>query len=116
MSRTDAHAPFWVQIARGDLAAEAQHAFDHAACDLPNRPPARWQGWLPKTRCYWGLHYAGTNVCSCSMCHAGKQRHQDNRNQRHRDRVTLWTALERWRGGDDDAFDEVMSPVPTHYW
>ncbi|MBB3602781.1 hypothetical protein FHT40_002442 [Mycolicibacterium sp. BK556] len=116
MSRTDSHTPFWVQLARGDLAAEAQHASDHAVCDLPAQPPARWDGWLPTTRCHWGLHYTGTNVCSCSMCHSGPQHRQDNRNQRHRDRQTLHAALDYWRFGDTAVFDELHPPARKRYW
>ncbi|GAB4597321.1 hypothetical protein LIX17_04545 [Mycobacterium avium subsp. hominissuis] len=116
MSRTDAHVPLWVRLARGDLDAEAQHAFDHAVCDLPERPPSRWEGWLPATRCRWTLRYTGTNICSCAMCHAGPQHRQENRNQRHRDRMALRAALGRWRSGEQSAFDDIAPPSRVYYW
>jgi hypothetical protein len=116
LSRTDAHRPLWVRLARGDLAAEAEHASDHAVCDLPDHPPVKWEGWLPTTRCNWTLHYTGTNICSCSMCHAGPQHRQESRNHRHRDRIALQAALGRWTGGDEAAFDELAPPSRVYYW
>lgn len=38
MSRTDAHAPLWVRLARAELAAHAQHTAADDRCDLPPRP------------------------------------------------------------------------------
>lgn len=116
MSRTDAHAPLWVRLARGELAAEAQHASDHRVCDLPDRPPVTWEGWLPVTRCYWTLRYTGTNICSCSMCHAGPQHRQEHRNQRRRDHMALHAALRRWSHRDDCAFDDLAPPSRKYYW
>lgn len=116
MSRTDAHAPLWVRLARGELAVEAIHAADHVSCDLPQRPPTKWDGWLPATKCYWSFRHTGTNVCSCSMCHAGPQHRQDNRNQRHHDRTRLATALKHWHGGDEHAFDDDAAPHRNQFW
>lgn len=109
MSRTDAHAPFYVRIARGDLSAQPQHALIHDACDLPDREatvryPRRTTG------CFWGFFYTGVNECSCLGCHGGPQPRARNRAERHRDRATLSAALHAWRGGDGTAFDAVISP------
>jgi len=116
LSRTDAHSPFWVPLAHGDLAAQAQHASAHAVCDLPDQPPAKWEDWLSATNYRWAFHYTGTNVCSCWMCHAGPQHRQENRNKRHRDRVALRAALGRWRHGDQSAFDDLAPPSRTYCW
>jgi hypothetical protein len=116
LSRTDADAPFWVRLARAELAAEALHVRDHVACDLPQRPPTARPPWLPATKCHWMFRYTGTAVCSCSMCHAGPQHRQENRDQRHRDRVILRAALRRWNHGDDAAFDDLVPSARVHYW
>jgi hypothetical protein len=116
LSRTDAHVPFWVRLARGDLAAEAKHASNHAVCDLPARPPIKREGWLPTTNCYWTLRYTGTHICSCWMCHSGPQHRQENRNQRHRDRIAQRSALRQWRHGDESAFDDLAPPSRVYFW
>lgn len=89
MSRTDAHAPVWVRLARGELAARAVHAAPHEHCDLPAAPPLQKKPGPSPTRCYWEFTYTGINVCSCWMCHGGADRRRENRRRRHRDRVTL---------------------------
>jgi hypothetical protein len=50
------------------------------------------------------------------MCHGGPQHRQENRNQRHRDRVTLRAAVGSWRHGDEFAFDDLAQPSRVHYW
>ncbi|ETZ99642.1 hypothetical protein I546_5434 [Mycobacterium kansasii 732] len=50
------------------------------------------------------------------MCHAGPQHRQENRNQRHRDRLAVHAALGRWRHGNDSAFDDLVPPSRKYYW
>ncbi|ABK64813.1 hypothetical protein MAV_1040 [Mycobacterium avium 104] len=50
------------------------------------------------------------------MCHAGPQHRQENRNQRHRDRMALRAALGRWRSGEQSAFDDIAPPSRVYYW
>lgn len=116
MSRTDAHTPFRVRRHRGELAARAVHASDHAACDLPERPPLTSAEW-EQTRCRWEMLYTGVNVCSCLLCHAGAEAHRANRRSRQRDRRQLGEALKAWRGGAVDGFDHVSEICSRRdYW
>jgi len=114
MSRTDAHNPLWVSLARGDLAALANHDHRDGACDLPD---LRSLGRLDferrigeRTKCWWEFAFTGTGVCSCWMCHAGPQRRADRRAARHRDRFVLNAAVGLWVTGDEMSFDEVAEP------
>lgn len=116
LSRTDAHAPLWVRLARVELAAEAIHAPDHVDCDLPARPPAIRPPWRPTTKCYWTFRYTGTAICSCWMCHSGWEARRSNRIARQRHRVSARAALRRWRQGDEDAFDDLTWSDPRSFW
>lgn len=109
MSRTDAHAPVPVRIARGDLSAVPSHARGHDVCDLPPRreiarDPEQASG------CVWKFFYTGVHECSCLNCHGGGLARARNRVERHRDHAELGTALHAWRGGDRDAFDALVAP------
>jgi hypothetical protein len=87
MSRTDAHVPLYVRLARGDLVSHEVH--DHRRgdrCDLPDRPTS-WRA--PRTTCYWEFVYTGTSVCSCWMCHGGAEHRRDRRRERHATRALL---------------------------
>jgi hypothetical protein len=109
LSRTDAHAPFHVRLARGDLSAQPWHACTHDACDLPDLEATVRYPWRT-TGCSWGFFYAGVNECPCFNCHGGPQAHARNRAERHRDRAALSTALDAWCAGDDTAFDALVPP------
>ncbi len=103
MSRTDAHTPLHVRLARGDLASTAIHDHrDGQECDLPARP----ESWCePIPRCRWEFTFTGTRICSCWMCHAGAENRQERRNSRHSGKAQLASARRSWRGGDVAAFD-----------
>jgi len=109
LSRTDAHAPFYVRLVRGDLSAQPEHARIHNACDLPDLEATVRYPWRA-TGCFWEFSYTGVNQCPCFNCHGGSQARARNRAERHRDRATLGTALNAWRGGDGSAFDAVVPP------
>lgn len=98
MSRTRAHAPLHVRVARRELAAEAVH--DHVAgiCDLPAREHVT-RSWRPVTRCHWRWVYDGTAVCSCELCRGGRQRRSERRADRHRATRRARAAARRWNGG-----------------
>ena len=64
------------------------------------------------TGCFWEFSYTGVNECPCLICHGGPHARARNRAERHRDRATLGTALNAWRGGDGSAFDAVVPPEP----
>ena len=108
MSRTDAHAPLRVRLARGDLPARPCHADPHDRCDLPGRLQAAHPG--PDTACAWEFCYAGVNACPCVSCHGGALARAGNRAGRRGDRAALKAALNAWRRGDITAFDAVAAP------
>ena len=109
MSRTDAHAPFHVRLARGDVSAQPQHARIHDACDLPALEATVRYPWRT-TGCFWVFFYTGVNECPCPNCHGGPRARARNRAERHRDRAALGTALDAWHRGDGTAFDALVSP------
>ena len=109
MSRTDAHAPIHVRLARGDLSAQAWHTHTDGDCDLPALE-ATARHALGATRCEWAFFYTGVNECPCYNCHGGPQARARNRVERHRDRAALSAALDAWRGGDSTAFDALVPP------
>jgi hypothetical protein len=109
VSRTDAHAPTHVRLARGDLHAQPDHALVHDSCDLPDRAAlARLREQA--SGCTWTFCYTGVNEDSCLNCHGGALARARNRVERHRDRIALRVALGAWRGADAAAFDAVVPP------
>lgn len=101
MSRTDAHAPFRVRLARGELAARPVHACADRDCDLPDRPPARWYPGCAPTHCHWEFHYTGVGVCACQMCHGGADNRAENRRRRRRSKVYLAAGVHNDRMRDE---------------
>jgi hypothetical protein len=57
MSRTDAHAPSRVRLARGDLPSRPYHAAPHDRCDLPDRREAAGYYDGKATSCVWEYLY-----------------------------------------------------------
>ena len=112
MSRTDAHAPFHVRLARGDVSAQPRHSRIHHVCDLPALEGTVRYAWRT-TGCFWAFFYTGVNECPCPNCHGGWQARARNRAERHRDHAALGKALDAWRGGDSTAFDALV-PVSRH--
>lgn len=90
MSRTDAHAPFDVRVARREISVVPVHRCAGRECDLPDRSTCR------VGRCYWAFMFTGTNVCSCWMCHW----HHRPQDRRSAVRARLRDAARAWNGGD----------------
>lgn len=67
VSRTDAHTPFRVRVARREVAVRAVHRCASGECDLPELVPG-WSGGRGD-RCYWQWLFTGRGVCSCWTCH-----------------------------------------------
>lgn len=67
MSRTDAHTPYRVRVARREVAVRAVHRCGGGVCDLPALDPNWSTGRIGC--CYWEFAYTGVSVCSCWMCH-----------------------------------------------
>ncbi|WP_152664815.1 hypothetical protein [Mycobacterium sp. UM_Kg27] len=90
MSRTDAHAPFHVRVARREITVVAVHRCGGRDCDLPDRSTGH------VSRCYWLFHFTGVNVCSCWMCHS----HNRPEDRRSAVRARLRGMARAWNGGD----------------
>jgi hypothetical protein len=95
VSRTDAHVPLRVRIARGDIGRAEVHDHTHGACDLPD--PFHPDAMQPQVfGCHWVFVWTGTPVCSCWMCHGGDELRRERRNERHRIRRELRAERDRW--------------------
>lgn len=94
MSRTDAHTPYRVRIARREVAVRAVHRCAGRTCDLPALSPDWSIGRIGC--CYHEFVYTGTNVCSCWMCH-WKSRPEVRRGAV---RTELRGVAREWNGGE----------------
>lgn len=101
MSRTDAHTPFRVRVARRELAVRAVHRCAGRDCALPDVGPGWTIGRIG--RCYWEFRYTGTNVCSCWMCHW----HSSPEVRRAAIRADLRAVAREWNAGAAKAGREV---------
>ncbi len=90
MSRTDAHAPFHVRVARREVFVVAVHRCAGRDCDLPNRSAGR------VGRCRWQFIFTGVNVCNCWMCHW----HHRAEDRRSAVRTRLRGIARAWNAGD----------------
>lgn len=102
MSRTDAHAPLHVRMARREVGAIADHRHGSGDCDLPDQP----QRWPVSTVCSWNWEFNGVRVCSCAMCDGCPWARADMRRRRRRTRERLKQGRYVWRAGDPDAFGD----------
>lgn len=93
MSRTDAHAPFRVRVARREVSVVPVHRCARRACDLPDLDPGWSIGCIEC--CYWEFRFTGTNVCSCWMCHW----HSLPEERRASVRAGLRAAAPEWNAG-----------------
>jgi hypothetical protein len=102
VSRTDAHTPYRVRVARREIAVRAVHrcaGLDE--CDLPGLSSAWTIGRIG--RCYREFTFTGTNVCCCWMCHW----HWRPEVRRARVCAELRGVARDWNGGTRDAGQEV---------
>lgn len=97
MSRTDAHAPFHVRMARREVTGVPLHRCAGRDCDLPALDP----GWAVGRagRCCWEFAFTGRAVCPCRLCHW----HHRPQQRRAAGRVRLWAAAREWNAGDGEA-------------
>lgn len=88
MSRTHAHVPLRIRVARGDVARAEIHDHTDGVCDLPDPydPGALWQG---HGHCHWTRLWDGRGLCSCEICSCGELRRRDRRAERQRVRREL---------------------------
>jgi hypothetical protein len=109
MSRTDKTQPFHISLWDGTLDRVAIHDHTDGVCDLPatyREDIAQYVGVAGHrtTTCYWSLHYTGTNVCCCSLCHDSAGLRAKRRADRHRARRELTdlvkVARTDWRSLD----------------
>jgi hypothetical protein len=103
VSRTDAHTPHRVRVARREVAVVPVHRCASRECDLPALDP----GWAIGRvgRCYWEFRFTGTGtgtgtgICWCWMCHW----HHRPEVRRGGVRAGLRTVAREWNGGDQEA-------------
>lgn len=94
MSRTDAHTPYRVRVARREIAVRAVHTCGGLDCDLSAIDPGWSIGRVGS--CHWEFVYTGTNVCSCWMCH---EQHRPERS-RAAVRSGLRAVTRAWNAGE----------------
>lgn len=100
VSRTDAHAPFHVRIARREVAVIPVHRCPGGECDLPDLVA----GWVDaRSRCYWQFTFTGRYICSCWMCHWHRRPGQRCAVVR----AQLRAAAREWNGGEREDGWEV---------
>lgn len=90
MSRTDAHVPVQIRVARGDLGRVEVHDHTDGVCDLPD-PYDR--DVLPgRGHCHWTWLWDGHGLCPCELCHCGQLNRRERRAERQRVRRELRRA------------------------
>lgn len=95
MSRTDAHAPFHVRLARGDVPRVEVHDHVDGVCDLPD-PYDRDALWQGRGHCHWTWLWDGHGLCPCEMCHCGDLHRRERRADRQQTRRELREAVLHW--------------------
>nr|WP_300146568.1 hypothetical protein [Propionicimonas sp.] len=88
MSRTYAHVPLRVRVARGDIARTEVHDHSNGVCDLPD-PYDRDALSRSHGHCHWTWVWDGHGLCPCNMCHGGDSSRQERRADRQRVRREL---------------------------
>ncbi|MGV0675711.1 hypothetical protein ABQE62_05895 [Mycolicibacterium fortuitum] len=96
MSRTDAHTPYRVRVARREVSVVPVHRCAGSVCDLPDLDPAWTIGRIG--RCYWEFVFTGTEVCSCWMCHW----HHRPEQRRSTLRAELRGVAREWNAGSGE--------------
>ena len=100
MSRTNAHVPLQVRIARGDTHRRALHDHTNGVCDLP--APLAPDALVNRAgHCHWEWRDDGVGLCPCEMCHLGAQNRRERRRDRQRTRREL--KAEATRGTERNA-------------
>lgn len=94
MSRTDAHVPLRIRVARGDVPRAEVHDHTDGVCDLPD-PYDRDALWRGRGHCHWTWVWDGRGLCSCGLCH-GSDRRLEQRADRQLTRRKLRDAVLRW--------------------
>lgn len=96
MSRTDAHVPLHVRVARGDIARVAVHDHTDGVCDLPN-PCDRDALRRGRGHCHWTWLWDGRGQCPCELRHGGEakrcERRADRQRMRRELRARSWTGI-----------------------
>lgn len=101
MSRTHAHVPLRIRVARGDLDRVEVHDHTSGICDLPN--PFDLDALQPgHGHCHWTWLWDGRGVCPCQLCHGGEANRRERRAERQRVRHELNDAARYWQAGDGD--------------
>lgn len=83
MSRTNAHVPLHVRIARRNVPYAEVHDHTDGVCDLPD-PYIYDRQWSGRGHCHWTWVFDGRGICPCNMCHGGDYHRADRRADRQR--------------------------------
>lgn len=95
MSRTDAHVPLAIRVARGDIPRAEIHDHTDGVCDLPEPySPDAWRHG--DGHCHWTWVWDGHGLCPCTMCHCGDLNRRERRADRQRTRRDLRTTVLLW--------------------
>lgn len=98
MSRTDAHVPLRIRVARGDISRAEVHDHTDGVCDLPEPfDPDSWSS--RRGHCHWTWLWDGHGLCPCEMCHGGDTNRRERRADRQQSRRELRDAATRWNCG-----------------
>lgn len=87
MSRTDAHVPLHIRLARRDVPRAEVHDHTDGVCDLPD--PDCNLLWPVRGHCHWTWVYDGHGLCPCNLCHCGDLNRRERRAERQRVRREL---------------------------
>lgn len=99
MSRTYAHVPLRVRVARGDISRAEVHDHTDGMCDLPC-PLDLDALWAWRGHCHRTWLWDGRGVCSCELCHGGIAKRRERRSERQRVRREVRDAALAWKLSD----------------
>ena len=95
MSRTDAHVPLYIRVARRDVPRAEVHDHADGVCDLPD--PYSWDAlWQGRGHCHWTWLRDGHGLCPCGLPPGGGPDRRERRGHRQRTRRELRDTVLRW--------------------
>lgn len=134
MSKTIKTRPLWVRLSDPrDKTVGVTESHNHVKgfCDLPENNPKAIQDHYDdlrehsthsyKSACKYLFSYQGANICGCRMCTGHDYRKQENRKNRHENKVSLkatkkslGTLLNKNPDPIDDEMEELSVTDPRH--
>jgi len=99
VSRTDAHAPLRIRLARGEVSRIEVHDHTDGVCDLPDLYDPNQVWHFGGGHCRWDWLPDGHGLCSCGLCHCGEVRRRARRLERQQTRRDLRATVLEWNAG-----------------